>query len=168
MLYAPLHLSSGSGLLRPSQIFSVPSFRYSSLSSLHRFWNEYFAYPLPNGSKLLHRLMVQILHLCIVHTLFIPRIHIQTNRLATRSIPELPLRLDILQFSYLFLQQPFQHIPAKHFISHRLTKHKIIRNRQFLISFCHSCSPLTRLQENKQRQYVEQTLCPSSSPTLLY
>ena len=33
---------------------------------------------------------------------------------------------------------------------------------------CHSCSPLTRLQENKQRQYVEQTLCPSSSPTLLY
>ena len=37
-----------------------------------------------------------------VHTLFIPRIHIQPNQLASRSITELPLRLNILQFSYLF------------------------------------------------------------------
>ena len=58
--------------------------------------------------------------------------------------------------------------PACHFITHRLTKHKIIRNRQFLIAFCHPCSPLTHLQENKQQQYAEQTLCPSSSPALLY
>ena len=118
--------------------------------------------------QLLHRLMVLILHLRIVHALFIPRIYIQTDRLTTRSIPELPLWLDILQFPYLFLQQLFQHILAKHLIAHRLTKHKIIRNRQFLVSFYHSYSPLTRMQENKQRQYTEQTLCPSSSPALLY
>lgn len=104
VLYAPLHLSSGSGLLRPSRIFSVPSFRYSSLSSLHRFWNEYFAYPLPNGSNLLHRLMVQILHLCIVHTLFIPRIHIQPDRLATLSPIALPniKSSEIVSSSYRF------------------------------------------------------------------
>ena len=58
--------------------------------------------------------------------------------------------------------------PACHFITHCLAKHKIIRNRQFLIAFCHPCSPLTHLQENKQRQYAEQTFCPSSSPALLY
>lgn len=48
--------------------------------------------------------MVQILHLCIVHTLFIPRIHIQPDRLTTLSPIALPniKSSEIVSSSYSF------------------------------------------------------------------